>query len=762
MSPSNSVLSQSSSPTRFWLAIIFFFSGVSSLIYQVSWQRMLTVYYGSGMVSVALIVSIYMFGLGVGALLGGYFAEKIKDRVKLYCLVELGIGFIGVLSLPVLQFLGQHTAGSPYWIAGCYQFLFLSLPTILMGMTLPLLTKIFNRLLANFSKTVSVLYFVNTLGAAFGAILGSYVLISFGGLDNAIEVAVGINLTLALLIILRRQMVGHSEEVLQKFLAPDPDSGKKAKGQFYWFVFIAGFLAIGYEIVWFRVITVLVKPSAYTFSSILAVYLIGIALGSFLMGRLLDKFPLIEKRNLFLSLQVMIAVCVAGLLLAYYYLTLNTSFLFLTKLSFSIPVHPPPEIFSHSWQINTLKRLLVFIYWAGDIFFWSTFFMLMPTILMGASFPLICALALEKDDQEASTIGRTYFLNILGNVLGSLGTGFFLLPVLGTERTFILFILMGGLFSLGLKTLNLFKRIGIIFAIILLLIWFPKKGQLYALMHTPPGTDYQAYFEEGLEGVVMTYQSDTSVVNYINGHSHGGRPGYTFYTQVIEVASVAAAAKNILVIGYGTGSITEAALKIPGVDKVTVIEINETLMRNLQKIPLFQDLLSTPRLDMVFDDGRRFLMRSNKKFDLIFMSPLRTTTAYANNLYSRQFFQLAAKHLTPQGILVAWTDEYEVMPQTLASVFADIHLYLFKPEGFIFASATPIGYQSHNWSNIILNRFSAYDHKMILVTKSKLRRLKGPRLLNYLKDFPINQDWRPVSEYYIGRELLKRKVFNIF
>ena len=721
---------------------------------------MLTVYYGSGMVSVTLIVSIYMFGLGVGALLGGYFAEKIKDRIKLYCLVELGIGCIGILSFPVLQYLGQHTVGSPYWIAGCYQFLFLSLPTILMGMTLPLLTKIFNRILANFSKTVSVLYFVNTLGAALGALLGSYVLISFGGLDTAIHVAVGINFVLAFLIIFVREIPEQKEETAQKFLTTNPDSIKKAQGQFYWFVFITGFLAIGYEIVWFRIITVLVKPSAYTFSSILAVYLMGIALGSFLMGRLLDKFPRIEKRNLFLSLQVMVTVCVAGLLLIYYYLTLNTPFSFLTELSFSIPIHPPPEIFSHSWQLNTLKRLLVFIYWAGDIFFWSIFFMLIPTILMGASFPLIAALAFEKNGQEARTVGRIYFFNILGNVLGGLGTGFLLLPVLGTEQTFLLFILMGGLFILGFKTLNLFKKAGIVFVVILLLVWFPKKGELYALMHTPPGTDYKAYFEEGRDGVIMTYQKDTSVVNYINGHSHGGRPGYNFYTQVIEAASVATAAKRILVIGYGTGSITEAALKIPGITKVTVIEINKTLIHNLKKMPLFQNLLSAPRLEMIFDDGRRFLLRSNEKFDLIFMSPLLPTTAYANNLYSRQFFQLAAQHLKPHGILVTWTNEYKVMSQTLASVFPDIHLYLFNSEGFLFASSLPIDYKAHNWSNVILHQFSAYDHKMILTTKSRLKRLKGPRFLNYIKDFPVNQDWKPVGEYYIGLEWMKKKLLK--
>src|SRR6185295_10192075 len=161
-----------------WLSFVFFLSVLSALIYQVSLQIILTLYYGVGPISTTLIVSIYMAGLGLGALIGGALAEKLKRRVEAYALIEFLIGCFGSISLLFLDFLGKHTAGSSYVLSFFYMTLFLLIPTFLMGMTLPLLTKIFNHYIHNFSKTISFLYFINTIGAALGALLASYVLIS--------------------------------------------------------------------------------------------------------------------------------------------------------------------------------------------------------------------------------------------------------------------------------------------------------------------------------------------------------------------------------------------------------------------------------------------------------------------------------------------------------------------------------------------------------------------------------------------------------
>lgn len=135
--------------TRRLLSAVFLFSGLSALIYQVVWQRLLATYYGVGPVSIALIVSIFIAGLGFGALVGGYLAERLEHKIVFYGLIELCIGIFGLISPYFLRLRGKYTAGSPLTLALLYVAIFLLIPTLLMGITLPLLTKIFSWLCAN-------------------------------------------------------------------------------------------------------------------------------------------------------------------------------------------------------------------------------------------------------------------------------------------------------------------------------------------------------------------------------------------------------------------------------------------------------------------------------------------------------------------------------------------------------------------------------------------------------------------------------------
>src|SRR5215213_6964889 len=148
------------------LKMVFFISGFSSLVYQVAWQRVLTLYYSVENISTTLIVTVYMLGLGIGAIVGGYIADSVSRRLGLYCVIELFIGLFGFFSLPFLEYIGKVTAGSSYTVSFAGMFLFLSFPTMLMGMTLPVLTKFYNAQLKQFFNSLSSLYFINTLGAA--------------------------------------------------------------------------------------------------------------------------------------------------------------------------------------------------------------------------------------------------------------------------------------------------------------------------------------------------------------------------------------------------------------------------------------------------------------------------------------------------------------------------------------------------------------------------------------------------------------------
>jgi predicted membrane-bound spermidine synthase len=741
-----------------FLSAVFFLSGVSSLIYQVVWQRLLTLYYGVGPISIALIVGIYMFGLGVGAWGGGVLAERVKNKIHLYFWVELLIGCFGIGSLSFLMWLGKSTADSNYVFMLIWMFVFLSFPTFLMGMTLPLLTKIFNLRLKNILDTVGFLYFINTLGAALGCLIGSYWLISFYGFDTAVYCAAGINGMLAIAVLLTaygNQVKGDENRDLSSKKGSMESLGWWA----YLFAMIMGFTALAYEIIWFRIIGVLAKASAYSFSSVLCVYLLGIALGSLWIKWYLHKYPDLNRKHVLFWLQFGVGVSVAVLILGYYYLTRYTDFGALTKMSFHMPVHPPLHLFSFMVKdIDSIKDFFIFVYYFTDVFLWSLFFMLVPTFFMGASFPLVASLGVCADEKrEARAVGNIYFFNVAGSILGAFSAGFFLLPILGSERTLLVLISLNLVWGLLLPPRASSRwaggvAVGMLWIFTLCL--FPAKGEIYQVMHSSPGREYIVHIEEGRDGVVMTYQHGERIINYINGMEHGGRPEGYFYFIPLEAMNFAAKVEDVLIIGYGTGSLVEAVLKSQEVQKVTLVELNEGLMQNLQKIPLFQGLLSDPRIDLVIEDGRRVLLQSDKKYDLVLMDPLKTKTSYSNNLYSQEFFELIEAQMHPHGVVAIWMDEFPVMLKTISSVFEHVRVYGNQNRGFCLASGKPLVGQGR--ISKLFGEFSKEQQQLIWGAREIA--LGDERFAKRVsREASMNRDLKPINEYYLGKIGMRKK-----
>lgn len=725
---------------------IFLVSGLSSLVYQVIWQRLLTLHYGVGSVSITLIVSVYMLGLGIGALLGGQLAERMRRPLLSYCAVELLIAAFGAVSLPLLGVLARFTAGSSHAVSWLAMFSFLLFPTLLMGATLPLLVKAFNRFARDFLRSVSLLYFVNTLGAALGALVAAYGLITFWGLDVAIYCAVALNLLLAASV----YAIGREEPS-----APQPASALESEPvlrggsslglRTYPLVFVSGFLAIGYELVWFRLIGILIKASPYAFATSLSVYLLGIALGSYGVERLLRMRPDVPRVGLFFAFQFLTGLSVVALVAGFGYLSDAGPFAQLAASSFRHELHPA------SWRFADL----------AGVFLWPVFFQLVPTLLIGASFPLLASLALTRPDREGVTVGRVYFANTLGNLLGGVVCGFVLLASLGTERTLLLFAatnLLLLIFAPRGHGPRMVLRLALVVAAVGgALVVFPGKGQLYRTLHARPGPGFEAFLEEGVDGVVATFERGPRVINYINGLEHGGRPETFFLTQVTEAMATAPRLDEVLIIGFGTGTFTEVVLRSANVKRVTVVELNRTLMRNLTKIAVFRRILDDPRIHFVYDDGRRYLLRTDDRYDLITMDPIRSTTAYSNNLHSLEFFQLASRHLTRCGVFLLWIDDQFIVPRTVASVFPHAALYaLPEGTGFVMGSECPLERDPRRLAALLRNAPPGERGVMA----QRMRELKpladGETLLRWTAGLRINRDHRPVSEYYLGRGDLDR------
>jgi predicted membrane-bound spermidine synthase len=522
------------------LRLVFFFSGFASLMYQVVWQRLLTVYYGVGPVATTLIVSTYMLGLGLGALAGGALAERVRQRVHLYVAIELALGAFGAVSPWLLDFLGRRTAGSSYPVSLVCMAAFLSLPTLLMGTTLPLLTKIVNSLQQDFLKSLSFLYFVNTLGAAVGAVFASYVVISLWGLDWATYCAAGINLALAVVIYAVARQMEPLVPTLRVGTQSPPlcgavDTGRGAAAACvptrsvgtrneevagslgrlaYLCVFVTGFLAIGYEILWFRVLGVFLKDSPYAFSTILAVYLLGIALGSFGMVWYQQRRVGAQGRATFFLLQVLIGIYLAATFAGMCYLIRhNTHIQEGLRESFWQTLHPPP------WDAS-YEAFWPWLFKMTDVLIYPAIFVFIPTLFMGASFPLVTTLALKRPDREASAVGTVYFFNILGNVTGGIATGYWLLESLGTERTALAFSLAGFAMLVFVDRLfgwNWRPAWRLATAVLLgaaAVATFPGRGDFYRIVHPGPPDGMKRHFQEGMDAVIVTDEEGDTIHNY--------------------------------------------------------------------------------------------------------------------------------------------------------------------------------------------------------------------------------------------------------
>jgi predicted membrane-bound spermidine synthase len=346
-------------------------------------------------------------------------------------------------------------------------------------------------------------------------------------------------------------------------------------------------------------------------------------------------------------------------------------------------------------------------------------------------------------------------------VAGGIVTGYWLLARFGTERTALGFS-VAGLAALLLvdryrgRPLALAHRAAA-FAILAVtaVLTFPGRGEFYGLVHGEPWRGGDRYLAEGVDAVVVTDHGPNGTANSINGLSHGHRPEPWYVREAFEAFSYAPQCRDVLIIGYGAGTFLENALMVHEVEHLTLVEISASVIENFMKIPEFKKMLTDPRVELVIDDGRRFLLRTDHAYDMILIDPLRTTTSYSNNLYSREFFELVRRHLKPEGLLLAWMDDYRVFPHTLAGVFPKVRMYEFSSYmGFCLASNVPLA-ENHRRASVL---FANYSPTM---------RVTVPETAAYLGDesyiradtagCPESRDWKPVMEYYFWREFQRAR-----
>ena len=429
--------------------LVFFLGGMPALIYQVAWQRVLTLYFGVDIYSTSVTVATFMLGLGVGSICGGWLADRIVRPAVYYAGLEVLMGAFGIVSIPLFAQIGQWLAGGSLMIVIAADFALLLLPTTLMGMTLPLMCRVVIGHDGLIGRHLAWLYGVNTLGAATGALLSSYVLIGLFGLDGGTRFAAALNLGLAAIAYGLAMGTGKAEVTdLTSAVEPRPAAVRRALSQRWvrFFAFLSGFIALGYEIVWYRILGVLLHGTVYVFGTILFFYLAGMAAGSLLARKRIDEGRCIER---FALSQLGIGAYAFVLFTVIGRLSWLPPLRELTGASFFTTFHPSPELVAGHIDLFSLYSLF-------DIGIWSILILGVPTVLMGYGFTNL----MREGTQNVATLGHSvagiYFANILGSTIGSLVVGFIVIHYFGSESALRMLIVAGS--SIPLMLLAALKR----------------------------------------------------------------------------------------------------------------------------------------------------------------------------------------------------------------------------------------------------------------------------------------------------------------
>jgi predicted membrane-bound spermidine synthase len=715
---------------------LFFFSGASALVFQTGWQRVVSLHAGMDLFSVTTVIAAFMAGLGIGSVVGGWGADRVPPAIAVltYALAEIGVGAFGWASVWLLYWKYPlfSSLASGTWGAFGVHFGLLILPTFLMGSTLPLLSRGVVREEAEIAPLSSKLYAANTVGAAAGCLaMSNWWILGSIGLESTVRAAATINLAcgLAGLFLAWRA----KSAAVSSREGPKPPSvaplDTLSKGTATWIAIygLTGFVALGLEVVWFRLLNVLMTSTTYTFARLLGIYLVFLGLGVYVGSRRwATRVNRPDRLFLLLQFAVGLTAIVFPLIVV----------LYMSKygLSYRRPFR------------NIVAPALV---------------LPIPTLLMGMSFPLIQRLVNQRLESVGRRIGMVLFVNTLGCVAGTFATGFFLLDKLGTPATLRLFSVVLALLGAGaaLRMNNRWRwpaAIAGVAAVAVLALALPSGNRFWAPLHGARAKDADVV-EDGTCVTAMVERTPGHFRLYISGELQNGVPFDDFHLRLGALPVLLHPdPKEVLVIGLGAGSTAYGIGLDPRVQTFETVEIcagEVPLLRRLgaQGMPELQQLFADPRLRVIIDDGRKYLVDTNKRYDLIVSDPLLSLSPYSGSLYSMEFYQLVHSRLKPGGMFAQWISSERAM-QSAAAVFeqiTDIRAQHLPPgdDPFFVASNAPFEVNRA----LLAQRYAAARRKDIRLESE-------PRLAAFVQNilaFPVDRTgWGDISK--LNRDLFAR------
>lgn len=627
------------------LYFLFFISGFSALCYQIVWQRMLFAAFGINIESVTIIVSVFMLGLGVGGIVGGNLRHKPQLMLALFILFECSIGLFGFLSPMLIRWLGEVVNSASLWAVGLGSYALFGLPTFLMGATLPILVSYVQARIGLTGLAVGWLYASNTFGAMFASGMTVAVLFVHFGQKDVVHIAVALNLLTALLAYLfykksQQAALLPNTAVASTAAPPNPaDDTTRFTPRFLLGIsFALGYITLSQELVWYRVLSFVTANTPETFALLLAAFLLGIA---------------------FATIKVCDAISAGASLTRYIVLTL-----FLATLVWFTAI---PVIANVAYAGN---KVIMFV--VGLLLVTAT------SYFTGGIFTALCHLLQQRSQQSAGKIvGNLYFVNVLGATLGPLLTGFLLFEMISLRETIFLLggllLLTGTIFLYRLPKQNALRRNGLLAVAGTAVFGFGLHLTAYGHVMEKLQISFEPFtaFNSNRSGFISIIGDRI----YGNG-AYDGKMNIdpendtSTIIRAYGITNFHPNPKRILQIGMSGGSWTKIISMYGPLEKLTTIEINKGYLDIARLYPDHADILSHPKVDIVIDDGRHWLNNHpNEKFDVIVSNTIYHWRSNATNMLSREFMELAKKHLNPGGYVFMIDTGAEEVAYTAAHVF---------------------------------------------------------------------------------------------
>ncbi|HEY4321041.1 MAG TPA: fused MFS/spermidine synthase [Gemmatimonadales bacterium] len=649
------------------LPLLFVGSGCAALIYEVVWFQLVQLVIGSSAVSLGVLLGTFMGGMCLGSLLLPRFISRQEHPLRIYAWLEGAIGVLGLLILFGLPALGNVYAMIPAGglfgiiLRGLFCAVCLLIPTVLMGATLPAVARWVEATPTGVSW-LGFFYGSNIAGAVIGCVLAGFYLLRVYDMAVATYVACAINFAIAAAGLLLARRAPH-HPVVEAPTEVAPTAGARS---IYLAIALSGLTAIGAEVVWTRLLSLMLGATVYTFSLILAVVLIGLGIGSS-TGAYMARVAHAPRRLLGWC-QLLLPVTIAW-----------TAYL----IAQSLPYWPVnPSLSTDPWLTLQFDMMR------------CAFTILPATVLWGASFPLAIAAVARRGEDAGRLVGRVYAANTVGGIVGALLFSIIIIPTMGTQdaqRVMMLIAVVAALLVFLAPATELpagvpasrrrLVPVGVLTVVSLLLVagvhavpaGLIGYGRFLATYSTLPKF---LYVGEGMNSSIAVSELANGYRNFhVSGKVEASSEPQDMRLQRMLgdlSALVAGDPKTVLVVGFGAGVTAGSFVPFPNIKRIVICELEPLIPRSIG--PYFSqqnyDVLHDPRVEIVYDDARHFILTTREKFDVITSDPIHPWVRGAATLYTKEYLDLAREHLNPGGVMTEWVPLYESHADAVKSEIA--------------------------------------------------------------------------------------------